>query len=103
MTLTTLTRKQVLAMKPGEEMDALISKLVFGVDMVSHVPYSTNDSLAVKVLDQFDKASLRKIDNGRTTNKYVCRIETPKVELSVPASNAPEAIGKAAILAKLNL
>lgn len=49
MTQTALTREQVLAKPPGEELDEMISKYVFEVDMVAHVPYSTDISVAMEV------------------------------------------------------
>ncbi|WP_190945483.1 hypothetical protein [Paenibacillus sp. UASWS1643] len=48
MTQTALTREQVLAMEPGQELDELINLHFFKIDMVAHVPYSTEISVAWK-------------------------------------------------------
>lgn len=100
-----MKREDLLAMEPGEELDGIVSQEIFGVEMIAHVPYSSDISAAWEVVEKLEKEVTVKRFEGMTGYRYWCRIsgsdETRFDEKIAHGTKAPEAICKASLLAVL--
>ncbi|MEK4355175.1 hypothetical protein MKX41_30770 [Paenibacillus sp. FSL R5-0475] len=104
----TLTREEILAMEPGQELDELICNHIFDLEMVAHVHYSSDISAAWEVVTHLMNDHKDVLVQGVSFEKnrlFDCAIYEHEDELAVTSmqSSAPEAICKAALLAVLNL
>lgn len=101
MTQTALTREQVMAMEPGQKLDELINLHFFKMDMVAHVPYSTEISAAREVEEWFAGTGI--------TGRYAKRLKEVILAVKGECSTfdmvyaTPEQRCKAALLAVLDL
>ncbi|MFD1776671.1 BC1872 family protein [Paenibacillus rhizophilus] len=96
----TLTREEILAMEPGRELDELICNQIFELEMVAHVHYSTDISAAWEVLEKM-KQRWHDFNIGRHNGKW--SVGWNYTDFVENINSAPEAIGKASLLAGLNL
>lgn len=94
-----MNRGAILEMQPGRELDALVSKTVFGMENVGFIPYSTSIAAAWSVLEKMEQETKVSVwsDNNR---KWACEVE---YMIHDDCDTAPEAICKAALLYKHNI
>lgn len=103
-----LTRENVLEMEPGEELNGLISKHVFGVDMFAEVLYSTDISAAWDVFNYFKEIGVLIQVGWNPKKKHAwCIIAANGVcgvsSVDISAETEELAICKAALLAVMNI
>lgn len=96
-----MTRDEILAMKPGRELDALVAEKVFKVvDPDQRWSPSTDVSVAFEVAEEMQRNewdfTLKNHKRLVHKRRYEAIFGTP---YSVFANSAPEAICKAALLA----
>lgn len=119
-----MNKDEILAKEPGRELDALVGRLVMGMDLVPDclpqlpkyylpeyektifrdVPlYSFDISAAWEVVEKMSKEEYPlTMDNNHWTGHFDCGFYINDVTLiQVEAPNAPEAICKAALIALL--
>lgn len=96
-----MNREQVLAMKPGRELDLLIAEKIIGwgkYEALNYIPnkYSTDIAAAWEIAKKINDC-LHLKEHGAKGNweAYFCGYQISKVD----ADTAPEAICKAALLA----
>lgn len=107
-----MTIEEILAMEAGRELDALIQNKVFGMQTYLGFPgYSTDISVAWQVVEEMINQQMVKFSLSRRTDissKWSAHFKEiakhkPKQECqqwTAHANIAPEAICKAALLAK---
>lgn len=96
-----MKREEILAMEPGEELDGIVSREIFAVEMIAHVPYSSDISAAWEVVRKLSKDYGVNVfeDDGAPCECTLVRY--PETVAVVGGSSAPEVICKAALLAVL--
>lgn len=97
----TLTREEILAMEPGQELDELICNHIFDLEMVAHVHYSSDISAAWEVEEQIKKLRLHAAYVSALKQVLVRTGEYVGMFDYIHAN--PEQRCKAALLAVLNL
>lgn len=100
----TLTREEILAMEPGQELDELICNHIFDLEMVAHVHYSSDISAAWEVVTHLKSKHwyfMLSDENEGWEASFYWDPHRPAFEAL--SSVAPEAICKAALLAALKL
>lgn len=102
-----MTREEILAMRPGRDLDLLVCERVFDNKTFGSVkPYSTDISAAWPVVEEmlslgFSFSLQKQIITGREPAWECCFFEGPPASPIRGIKTAPEAICKAASLAKL--
>ncbi len=111
-----MTKEEILSLKPGRELDALVAKMVMGLGKYDSweefelKPYSTDISAAWEIIEQFPIFELEK-ESIFASSHYLpptwledgiwCVLTDDRWNRFVGyGETAPEAICKAALLAK---
>ncbi|WFB57488.1 hypothetical protein [Paenibacillus sp. BR1-192] len=101
-----MKREEILAMKPGEELDEIVSREIFGVEMIAHVPYSSDISAAWEVVEKLRESHLY-TDIRTCADFYEVWVQIPPFQEehvqteTIAHPRLPYAICKAALLAVL--
>lgn len=103
--MNTMTREEILTMKPGRVLDMRVAQFVIGGSWIDDVPdFSTRLSAAWEVVEKFPIIKITRVEIFEGNYYHAVEIsantETDS-PLRVEAKTAPEAICKAALLAVL--
>jgi hypothetical protein len=94
-----VTKEEILAMKPGQEMDDMIIQYIFDGKWPSIKP-SESIADAWKVVRRFWMVNLMNLDGGTQWVFTISNSDDAEIRWAM-GETAPEAICKAALIAKL--